>query len=192
MRHACVLGKVPSTSLWQVKRYASPAINQLRELASWRALQVLVDQVSHHSEGGRPGRGGSPQAIYTTHAPLYLTQGTRLLGRHRAVGGQVRMDEHLSFYLTGRWLSSAIPGRQTPGRAEHAEERQCSQRGKRRGLATSQLFDAVKSCVELCLLRARISRHVHESAWFFHPMHVPHALCKELCALLRRCAFVCR
>ena len=102
------------------------------------------------------------------------------------------MDEHLSFNLAGRWLSSAVPGRGTPGRADDAQERQWSTRGKQRGLDASQLLDAVKSCVELCLQRALISRHVHESAWFFHPMHVPHALCKELCALLRRCACVCR
>ena len=97
MRHACVLGKVPSTSLWQVRRYASPGINQRRELASWRALQVLVDQVSRHSKSDRPGRGGQLHAIYTTYAPLSVTQATRLVGRDRAVGGQVRMDEHLSF-----------------------------------------------------------------------------------------------
>ena len=70
------------------------------------------------------------------------------------------MDEHLSFNLAGRWLSGAIPGRRTPGRAEHAEERQCSQRGKRRGLATSQLLDAVKSCCTLGRVRGLISLHV--------------------------------
>ena len=146
MRHACAIGKEPSTSLWQVKRYASPAINQLRELSSWRALQVLVDQVSRHSKSDRPGRGGQPQAIYTTYAPLSVTQATRLVGRDRAVGGQVRMDENLSFYLAGRWLSSAVPGRGTPDRAADARELQPSTRGKRRGLDVSQLFDASKSC----------------------------------------------
>ena len=146
MRHACAIGKVSSTSLWQVKKYASPAINQLRELSSWRALQVLVDQVSRHSKSDRPGRVGQPQAIYTTYAPLSVTQATRLVGRDRAVGGQVRMDENISFYLAGRWLSSAVPGRGTPDRAADARELQPSTRGEQRGLAASQLLDAVKSC----------------------------------------------
>ena len=47
----------------------------------------------------RPGRGGQPQAIYTTYAPLSVTQATRLVGRDRAVGGQVRMDENFPFIL---------------------------------------------------------------------------------------------
>ena len=102
------------------------------------------------------------------------------------------MDENNSYLMQVQCSSRAVPGRRTPGGADRAQERQWSLRGKRRGLAASQLSDTVKSCGDLCLLRALISRHVHDSAPFFHPMHVPHALCKELCALLRRCAYVCR
>ena len=102
--------------------------------------------MSRHSRSDRSGRGGEAQAIYTTYAPLSVTQATRLVGRDRAVGGQVRMDEHLSFNLAGRWLSSAVPGRGTPDRAADARELQPSTRGKLRGLAALQLFDAGKSC----------------------------------------------
>ena len=56
------------------------------------------------------------------------------------------MDENLSFNLAGRWLSSAVPGRGTPDRAADARELQPSTRGKLRGLAALQLFDAGKSC----------------------------------------------
>ena len=70
------------------------------------------------------------------------------------------MDEHLSFYLAGRWLSSAVPGRRTPGRADDAQERQWSTRGEQRGLDASQLHDAVKSCCTLGRVRGLISLHV--------------------------------
>ena len=140
---------------WQVSALKTPSVA--------RRAEVITSSSTRWRRGTRAvgsGHGGEPQPLPTPQTLLTYTQATRLLGRHRAVGGQVRMDEHLSFYLAGRWLSSAVPGRRTPGRAEHAEERQCSQRGKRRGLATSQLLDAVKSCCTLGRVRGRISLHV--------------------------------